>query len=116
LEILAPRGKLYLDLTKPRARSWIFRSHAGDRKRRDYGIGWSADYNLPRDREMATELPHQGRKALILSSGRTEKDGHKVARATAPVSLQSFFCLLTNGLVLIAELIRGCRQKPAMCG
>ena len=45
-----------------------------------------------------------------------EKDGHKVARATAPGSLQSFFCLLTNGLVLITELIRGCRQKPAMCG
>lgn len=65
---------------------------------------------------MATELAHKVRDGIDPIERPKEKDGHKVARATAPGSLQSFICLLTNGLVLITELIRGCRQKPAMCG
>jgi hypothetical protein len=65
---------------------------------------------------MTTELPHKVRDGIDPIERPKEKDGHKVARATAPGSLQSFFCLSTNGLVLIAELIHGYRQKPAMRG
>jgi hypothetical protein len=60
---------------------WIFRFHAKDGRRRDYGIGSTADYSLLQAREQATEL----RVVLGLNFGCAER---KYADAYVTASLR----------------------------
>jgi integrase len=79
----ADGGKLYLHVTNTGARSWIFRFHAKDGRRRDYGIGSTSDYSLLQAREKATELRHKVKEGIDpIEQRRKEKNGQKAADAS----------------------------------
>ncbi|HEV2189622.1 MAG TPA: integrase arm-type DNA-binding domain-containing protein [Stellaceae bacterium] len=79
----ADGGKLYLHVSNTGARSWIFRFHAQDGRRRDYGIGSTADYSLLQAREKATELRHKVKEGTDpIEQRRTETNSQKISRAT----------------------------------
>jgi integrase len=79
----ADGGKLYLHVTTTGARSWIFRYHGADGRRRDYGIGSTADYTLAQARAKGAELRHAIKEGIDPIAQRRAARGARTApRAT----------------------------------